>query len=49
MSALPEMELPKSFRWAEVTRWAGKIAGKSRRTFVEQKLAALKTTHFAAL
>jgi predicted transcriptional regulator of viral defense system len=42
---LPEMELPKSFRWAEVTRWTKKIAGKSRRVFVEQKLATLKTAH----
>lgn len=40
--SLPEMELPKSFRWVEVSRWAKKIAGKSRRAFVEQRLAFLK-------
>lgn len=41
---LPEIELPKGFRWAEVASWTNKIAGKSRRSFVEQKLTALKTT-----
>jgi hypothetical protein len=39
---LPEMELPKSFRWAEVVRWTKRIAGKNRRTFVEKKLAELR-------
>jgi len=43
-ASLPEMELPKSFRWAEVTRWTKKIAGKSRRAFVEQRLASLKSS-----
>ena len=41
-ASLPEMELPRSFRWAEVARWTKEIAGKSRRAFVERKLAALK-------
>jgi predicted transcriptional regulator of viral defense system len=40
---LPEIEFPKSFRWPEVRRWTKKIAGKSRRTFVEQRLAALRS------
>jgi predicted transcriptional regulator of viral defense system len=40
---LPEMELPQSFRWVKTARWAEKIAGKSRRVFVERKLAALKS------
>jgi predicted transcriptional regulator of viral defense system len=44
-AGLPEMELPKSFRWSEVSRWARKIVGKSRRAFVERKLASLKSTH----
>jgi predicted transcriptional regulator of viral defense system len=39
---LPEIEFPKPFRWAELTHWTKKIAGKSRRAFVEQKLAALR-------
>lgn len=39
---LPEIEFPKTFRWAEVARWAKKILGKSRRVFVEQKLASLR-------
>jgi predicted transcriptional regulator of viral defense system len=42
-ASLPEIEFPKSFRWAEVTRWTKRIAGKSRRAFVEQKLAALRS------
>ena len=41
---LPEMELPRSFRWNEVARWTKKIAGMSRRAFVERKLAALKSS-----
>jgi predicted transcriptional regulator of viral defense system len=39
---LPEVELPKSFHWAEIARWAGKISGKNRRTFVEQKLVEVR-------
>jgi len=42
-TTLPELELPKSFRWTELTRWTKKIAGKNRRTFVERKLASLKS------
>ena len=44
-TTLPEMELPRSFRWAEVKGWIGKIAGKSRRTFVERKVASLRSAH----
>lgn len=39
---LPEIEFPKSFRWAEIASWTKKIPGKSRRAFVEQKLAAIR-------
>jgi predicted transcriptional regulator of viral defense system len=39
---LPELELPKSFRWADVARWAKKISGKNRRTFVEEKLLEMR-------
>ncbi len=42
---LPEIELPKSFRWAKVAAWAKKITGKSRRTYVEQRVASLKLAH----
>ncbi len=42
---LPEIELPRSFRWAKVAEWAKKIPGKSRRTYVEQKVASLKLAH----
>lgn len=41
-AALPEIEFPRSFRWPEVERWTRKIAGKSRRVFVERKQAALQ-------
>jgi predicted transcriptional regulator of viral defense system len=40
-SSLPEMELPRSFGWPEVARWAKKIAGKSRRAYVERRIAEL--------
>ena len=43
--SLPELELPKSFRWAEVNGWVKKIAGKSRRTFVEQKIKSLRSAN----
>ena len=39
---LPELELPRRFRWAEVNRWIRKIAGISRRAFVTRKLAQLQ-------
>lgn len=39
---LPEIEFPKSFSWAKAANWTKKIVGKSRRVFVEQKLAALR-------
>lgn len=45
---LPEIEFPKSFRWAEVSRWTKRIAGKSRRAFVEQRLASLRSSRLAA-
>ena len=39
---LPEIEFPKSFRWAEIAGWTKKIVSKSRRAFVERKLAGLR-------
>ena len=42
-ASLPEMEMPKSFRWTEVADWTKKIPGKSRRVFVEQKLQSIKS------
>jgi predicted transcriptional regulator of viral defense system len=39
---LPEADYPHLFRWAEVARWAKRIAGKNRRSFVERKLAELR-------
>ena len=39
---LPETEIPSSFRWSEANRWTKLIVGKSRRTFVENKLAELR-------
>ncbi len=40
---VPEIEFPKSFRWGEIARWSKTIAGKSRRAFVEEKLAMLRS------
>jgi hypothetical protein len=42
---LPETQWPRSFRWTEANRWAKRIAGKSRRSFVERKLAQLRATY----
>jgi predicted transcriptional regulator of viral defense system len=41
-SSLPEIEVPRSFRWSEVARWTKRIAGKSRRAFVERRTVELK-------
>ncbi len=41
-ASLPELEVPKAFRWSEVRRWIEKIAAKNRRSFVERKAAVLK-------
>lgn len=41
-TSLPEIELPKAFRWSEVAGWARRIKGKSRRAYVEEKLMSLK-------
>ena len=40
---LPELELPRAFRWAETTRWTKLIQGQSRRTFVDTKLSKLRS------
>lgn len=39
---LPEIEIPKSFRWRQVSVWANEINGKSRRSFVKDRIGALK-------
>lgn len=44
---LPEIELPPRFRWTETKRWTKRIVGKSRRSFVESKLAELRAQHAA--
>jgi predicted transcriptional regulator of viral defense system len=41
-ASLPEIEFPKTFDWREVAAWTKKIAGQSRRAFVEEKLTFLK-------
>ncbi|MDR1283451.1 MAG: hypothetical protein LBK99_21920 [Opitutaceae bacterium] len=42
-AALPEIGFPRKFRWKELSAWTARIAGKSRRAFVEQKLADCRT------
>jgi predicted transcriptional regulator of viral defense system len=44
-ASLPEVEFSKTFSWREVARWTKKIAGNSRRAFVERKIEALKAAH----
>ena len=39
---LPELEIPNSFSWPETFRWAKRIHGASRRSFVHTKLANLR-------
>ncbi|WP_043584135.1 type IV toxin-antitoxin system AbiEi family antitoxin domain-containing protein [Geminisphaera colitermitum] len=41
-ATLPEVEFPRTFRWHEAEAWTARIAGKSRRIFVEQKLAVCR-------
>lgn len=41
-TSLPELDLPRSFRWSEVSRWTKRICGKARLTFVEQRTESLK-------
>jgi predicted transcriptional regulator of viral defense system len=41
-AALPEMELPRTFRWAELSRYTGLVRSQSRRTFLLERIAAMK-------
>jgi predicted transcriptional regulator of viral defense system len=41
-ASLPEIELPRAFRWPVLTHWSRRIVGKSRRVYVEQKMSALR-------
>lgn len=43
-SALPELEIPKSFSWDKAFDMAGKIKGRARRTFVERALLSLRNS-----
>jgi hypothetical protein len=38
-TSLPELELPRNFKRAELKRWLGKIASARSRTITERKLA----------
>lgn len=44
-ASLPEVDVPRSFRWSELGQWTKKIAGKSRRSFVEAKLRSFRASH----
>jgi predicted transcriptional regulator of viral defense system len=44
-ASLPELLVQRSFSWPEVARWAKRIAGRSRRAFVEQKLAEIRAAN----
>jgi predicted transcriptional regulator of viral defense system len=41
-SRLPELTLPRSFRWNVVGHWASRIVGDSRRAFVENKIREIR-------
>ncbi len=40
---LPEIELPRAFRWGEILKWIDKIHGKSRQAFVAKRMAELRS------
>jgi len=43
-TSLPELELPRGFRRAELKRWVAKIPSERSRTITERRLAALLAT-----
>lgn len=40
-TSLPELELPRRFRWAELERWVDRVSAIRRRTMVIRRLARL--------
>jgi predicted transcriptional regulator of viral defense system len=40
-TSLPELELPRRFRWAELERWVDRVSAVRRRTMVIRRLARL--------
>jgi predicted transcriptional regulator of viral defense system len=47
-TALPELELPRGFRHAELTRWLAKIPSERSRTVTQRKLAELLDRELAS-
>ena len=41
-ASLPEIEFPRSFRWAEVRRYADLVASPSRQSFIVKRMKALR-------
>jgi predicted transcriptional regulator of viral defense system len=41
-ASIPELDIQQSFRWSEIAKWTKRISGKSRRVFVERKMAEIK-------
>lgn len=40
-TTLPELELPRSFRWPELKRWVDRVPATRRRTMVRRRLARI--------
>lgn len=41
-ATLPEMEIPRKFRWAQLTRYAALVKSPSRRTYLAEAIARLR-------
>ena len=44
---LPELEIPRNFRWKELRRYAALVNSVSRRAFLEKRIAQIKDEHTA--
>lgn len=43
-AALPEIEIPRTFRWTELIRYAGLVRSPSRRSFLLARIAEARTS-----
>jgi predicted transcriptional regulator of viral defense system len=44
---LPELEIPRNFRWRELRRYAALVKSVSRRAFLEKRIGQIKDEHTA--
>ena len=45
---LPELEIPRNFRWKELRRYAALVKSVSRRAFLEKRIGQIKDDHTAS-